>query len=144
MSNATIEKSLILNASPETVWAYLTDKDKLGAWFYAAKVDLEPGQDYVLVDNPEAGSTDRKCWGTVLEMTPCTHLKYTFTINPLNGSLTTVTWKLEPVRGGTKLSLVHEGIEAAAGEAAMGLLFGLDSGWDRHLANLRASLAPDN
>lgn len=138
MGNATIEKSLILNAPPETVWAFLTDKDKLGDWFYAAGADLEPGQDYVLVD--KAGGTDRKCWGTVLEMTPFTHLKYTFTINPLNGSLTTVTWTLEPVRGGTKLSLLHEGIEAAAGEAATGLLLGLDSGWDRHLASFRASL----
>ncbi|MCP5037388.1 MAG: SRPBCC domain-containing protein, partial [Rhodobacteraceae bacterium] len=45
------------------------------------------------------------------------------------------------ISGGTKLSLLHEGISAAAGEAAMGLLMALDAGWDKHLASLRSAVA---
>lgn len=140
MDNTTIEKTLLLNASPETVWAFLTDKDKLGTWFFAGEADLQPNQDFKLVATSDAGIVERKCWGTVLEMKPCTLLRYSFTIDMLNGSLTTVTWTLEKVEGGTRLSLVHEGIAAAAGEANMAVLFGLDSGWDRHLSKLRTLL----
>jgi len=54
--------------------------------------------------------------------------------------MTTVSWTLEQVYGGTKLTLTHEGIGEAAGESAMGLLMALDKGWDKHLESLRAAL----
>lgn len=44
MSTTTIQKSLFLKASRETVWAYLTEKDKLGEWFHPADRDLAEGQ----------------------------------------------------------------------------------------------------
>ena len=64
-------------------------------------------------------------------------LVYSFTIGPLNGAMTTVTWKLEEIQDGTRLTLQHEGISEAAGEAAIGLLMALDKGWDKHLGSLR-------
>ena len=69
-------------------------------------------------------------------MEPPSVLVYTFTIKPLNGVMTTVTWTLEEIYGGTKLTLEHEGLDAA-GSAALGLLAALDAGWDRHLGGLR-------
>ena len=54
--------------------------------------------------------------------------------------MTTVTWTLKEAHGGTMLTLQHEGI-GAAGEAALGLLMALDSGWDCHLLELRGSLS---
>lgn len=140
MSNTTIEKSIFLKAAPEVVWSYLTQKDRLAEWFHEATADLEPNQAYELFSRSDNGETQKLCWGTVLEMEPHSHLKYTFTVKPLNGALTTVTWTLEEVHGGTRLSLLHEGIEAAAGEAAMGLLLALDRGWDEHLSKIRAAL----
>lgn len=139
MSNTTIEKSIYLKASPEVVWSYLTDKDRLAEWFHEAAADLEPNRDYQLISRSDNGVTEKVCWGTVLAMEPHTHLKYTFTVKPLNGALTTVTWRLEQVHGGTRLSLLHEGIEAAAGEAAMSLLLALDRGWDDHLSRMRSA-----
>jgi uncharacterized protein YndB with AHSA1/START domain len=141
MSNSTINKSAFFAASRETVWSYLTDKDKLATWFFQGEADLAEGENYSLVEIAEDGSVEKKCWGTVQKMDPPSTLVYTFTFAPLGGSLTTVTWTLEEAHGGTRLSLSHEGIDAAAGEAAMGMLMALDAGWDKHIAGLRAAMA---
>lgn len=139
MSNDTLNKSIFLPASRETVWSFLTEKDKLKLWFHPAETDLADKQDYALIATDEDGTVNKICWGTVLEMDAPSHLKCSFTIKPLSGALTTVTWKLETLDGGTKLSLTHEGISKAAGDAAMGLILALDKGWDEHLGRLRTA-----
>jgi len=137
MPDTTIVKTIFLKADAETVWEFLTDKDKLGQWFHPADADLSAGSDYVLKGKADDGSTVRKCWGSVLEAKRRETLVYTFTIEPLGGALTTVTWLLQEVQGGTRLMLQHEGIEAAAGDMALPLLMALDAGWDAHLGRLR-------
>jgi len=140
MSATTISKTIFLAASPEAVWEYLTNKDKLGEWFHPAADNLVEGQPYALLG--DANDSDSKmCWGDVLSAKKPTTLVYTFTIKPLGGATTTVNWTLEEAAGGTRLTLVHEGIGEAAGEAALGLLMALDDGWDKHFGKLRASLA---
>ena len=141
MNNPTINKSIFLSASPETVWAFLTDKDKLAIWFFSAEADLKDQQDYALIETADDGSVTKKCWGKVLEMKAPSHLKYTFTIAPMNGAMTTVTWTLEEVQGGTKLSMIHEGLGAPAGDPELNILTALDGGWDKHLAHLRSGIA---
>lgn len=141
MDNTTLTKSIFLAAPREVVWAFLTEKDKLALWFHPAEDDLMLGQDYALVNTGDDGTVSKMCWGEVLEMDAPAHLKYSFTIKPLGGAMTTVIWTLEAVNGGTKLSLEHAGISAAAGEAAMGLLMALDAGWDKHLGSLRTANA---
>jgi len=141
MTDDSITKSIFLNASCQTVWAFLTEKEKLGQWFYQAEADLTAGEPFALIQKDDDGSTTKMCWGEVLEAVEYSKLVYTFTIKPLGGEMTTVTWSLEAVHDGTKLSLNHQGISQAAGDAAMGLLMALDAGWDRHLANLRSALA---
>ncbi len=141
MSNDTIIKTIVLNAPPETVWEYLVDKDKLGEWFHPAKETLAAGQAYALIDDAKAAEPSDMCWGEVTEMNAPSRLQYTFTVKPLGGAMTTVTWQLESVHGGTKLTMTHEGIGAAAGDAAFGLLSALDKGWDQHFAKLRSMVA---
>jgi len=140
MSATTINKSIFLAVSKETVWEYLTDKDKLGEWFHPAAANLEEGKPYTLlgdVSDPES----KMCWGEVLSAKKATQLSYTLTVKPLGGEMTTVHWALEDAAGGTKLTLVHEGIGEAAGDAALGLLMALDDGWDKHVAKLRGLVA---
>ena len=141
MANSTINKTVFFNATRETVWSFLTEKDKIGQWFHPPRADLAVGEAFELVSTKEDGEEEIMCSGSVLEMSPPERLVWTFTIKPLNCSLTTVTWTLEQVLSGTRLTLEHEGIEAAAGEAAMGLLIALDAGWDKHFAQLREAVA---
>ena len=75
--------------------------------------------------------------GSVMEAKRPEKLVYTFTIEPFSGAMTTVTWLLQEVHGGTRLVLEHEGIGAAAGNMALPLLMALDAGWDAHLGQLR-------
>lgn len=139
MSNETINKSIFLPASREVVWSFLTKKDKLKIWFHPAEADLAEKEGYALISIDKDGTVDKLCWGTVLEMDPPSRMKWSFTVKPLNGALTTVVWELEALNGGTKLSLTHEGIGEAAGEAAMGMLLALDKGWEEHMARLRTA-----
>ncbi len=136
MSTTTINKTIFLNASRETVWAYLTEKDKLGEWFHPAVDDLVEGKPYALLS--DASDPESKlCWGEVLNANKPSSLSYTFTVKPLGGAMTTVHWTLEEAAGGTRVSLSHEGVGEAAGEAALGLLSALDKGWDEHFSKLR-------
>jgi len=135
MTATTITKTIFLNAPREVVWSFLTQKDKLARWFHPAEEDLQEGRDYTLLDQKNGMS--RICWGNVLEMRPFASLVYTFTVQPLNGAMTTVRWTLEDAAGRTRLTLRHEGIEQAAGEAAFMMLSALDTGWDVHFGRLR-------
>lgn len=137
MTGTTIVKTLFFSAPRETVWAFLTEKDKLAKWFHPANADLVQGENYALLDRD---SGEKLCWGSVLEMRPVSRLVWSFTVKPLNGAMTKVTWELEETAGGTRLSLNHEGVEAAAGEAAMSLLTALDRGWDEHFGKLRDTI----
>lgn len=135
MNATTITKTIFLDAPREVVWDFLTKKDKLARWFHPAEQDLKVGADYTLLD--QRGDMSRICWGTVLEMRPFESLVYTFTVKPLSGAMTTVRWRLQEAAGGTQLTLSHEGIEQAAGEAAFAMLSALDNGWDEHFGRLR-------
>ena len=141
MSTTTITKSIFLDAPRETVWQFLTEKDKLALWFHPSDADLAQGKSYALLST--ADDNDSKiCWGEVLTMIKPSSLIYTFTIKPLGGAMTTVKWTLEDAAGGTRVTLKHEGISEAAKDAALGLLMALDKGWDEHFAKLRAAMQP--
>lgn len=135
MTATTITKTVFLDAPRHVVWDFLTKREKLARWFHPAEEDLVEGADFSLLD--QRSEMSRICWGTVLEMRPHESLVYTFTVKSLNGAMTTVRWTLKEAAGGTQLTLVHEGIEQAAGEAAFMLLSALDSGWDEHFGRLR-------
>ncbi len=140
MSTTTITKSIFLNAPRETVWAYLTEKDKLGEWFHPAEADLVEGKPYALLGDAEDANS-KMCWGDVLSAKKPSFLSYTFTIKPLGDAMTTVNWTLEEAAGGTRVTLVHEGIGEAGGDAALGLLMALEEGWDKHFSKLRSKAA---
>lgn len=138
MSNATtISKTVFFNASRETVWSFLTDKDRLGEWYHPAENNLEAGKDYALYKLADDGAKVRQIRGRVIELDPPFKLVTTFVIAPFGDNETTVTWILEEAAGGTRLSLTHEGIAEATGPAAIQLLMALDRGWDEHLGDLR-------
>ncbi len=139
MSTSTLIKTIIIDASRETVWSFLTNKDKLAIWFHPADKDFVEGEDYALLRDPDGGAGDdnKICWGNVISMSPPDELVCTFTVHMLAAATTTLTWKLEDVFEGTKLTLKHEGIDEAAGDQAFGLLCSLDVGWDKHFAKLR-------
>ncbi|MEL6522920.1 MAG: metalloregulator ArsR/SmtB family transcription factor [Pseudomonadota bacterium] len=138
----TLTKSAFFPVPPDMVWSYLTDKDKLGTWYHPATADLTEGEPYELVNTNDAGETVRQVWGRVIRADKPRQLVCTFEIPYFDGDETTVTWTLEPLAGGTKLSLSHDGIATASGEAASRLLSAIDKGWDEHLSQFRDAILP--
>ena len=136
MSKTTITKTAFFATTPEILWSYLTEAEKLGEWYHPARQDLAADQDYELY-NKENG--EKWIWGSVLEWNPNNKLVYTFIIPPLEATSSTVIIDLEETHGGTKLTLTHEGI-GDLGDAALNLLMPLDEGWDEHIGRLRKSV----
>ncbi|WP_323762315.1 SRPBCC domain-containing protein [Maricaulis sp.] len=134
MTEARIEKSVFLKASPDRVWDYLTRPELLARWFHPADTELVTDAAYSLLSNSGDGS--RVCWGEVLEADPHNRLVYSFTHKWLDGHLTRVEWTLTAVAEGTLLKLVHDGFEGARVDV-FDSLCDHDAGWDEHFAKLR-------
>ncbi|WP_417485892.1 SRPBCC family protein [Maricaulis sp.] len=134
MTEARIEKSVFLKASPQRVWDHLTRPELLARWFHPADTELVDGAGFALLSNSGDGS--RVCWGEVLEAEPPTRLVYSFTHKWLDGHLTRVEWTLTAVAGGTLLKLVHDGFEGAKVDV-FDSLCDHDAGWDEHFGKLR-------
>ena len=135
MSEAVMIKTIYLKASPEKVWRHLTDKDLLARWFHETDRDLALNASFQYLSFHYDKEDRKLMWGEVLEFDPPTRLVQTFTHQWLKGVITTVTWELMPVEGGTQLSLRHEGI------TTFDELTGHDKGWDEHLLRLRMMLS---
>ena len=132
MTTVNLTKTAIFSVPPETVWQFLTQKDKLGSWFHPADADLAQGKDFALLDK----NNEPLCWGNVQKMQAPTLLVYTFTVKPMQGAMTTVHWQLDAVDSGTRLVLTHEGLDTS-NPGALGLIQALDAGWDEHFSVLR-------
>lgn len=135
MTDTTIRKAIYLQASREVVWEYLTQPEKLAIWFHAPKEPLVEGAEFALCG---AESGNKVCWGTVRVARPPEYLEYSFTIKPMGGAESTVRWTLDAVAGGTRLSLEHEGLPQGA--EGFDLTLALDTGWDEHIARMRADI----
>ncbi|MBT8474103.1 MAG: SRPBCC domain-containing protein [Alphaproteobacteria bacterium] len=135
MTANTIRKTIFLKADKKRVWAYLTDPEKLAIWFHPPKVQLKAGEKLEMFG---AESGDLLIWGEVLRADPYDALDYTFTVKPMNDAVSTVKWRLDAVAGGTRLSLVHEGLPET--EEAFNVAMALDKGWDDHMGRMRADI----
>ncbi|MEP3329468.1 SRPBCC domain-containing protein [Sedimentitalea sp.] len=135
MTDTMIRKSIYLNASPEQVWNYLTDPDKLALWFHKPTAPLEQGNELRMYG---AESGNLLIWGTVKTARRPSYIEYTFVIGPMGDAVSLVKWTLDPVAGGTRLSLEHSGLPQGA--EGFGLTLNLDEGWDEHMSRMRALL----
>ena len=132
MTQTVLRKSIYIKASQETVWDWLTQPEKLGQWFHKPKTVLKEGAPLEMFG---AQSGDKLIWGDVRVAREPDYLEYTFTIKPMGDLVSVVKWTLETVPGGTRLSLVHEGLAGSAD--AFDLTLSLDKGWEEHMARLR-------
>ncbi len=135
MTQAVLQKSIYLRATPETVWDYLTQPERLAEWFHKPEQPLAAGQKLEMFGTT---SGDLLIWGEVREARKPEYLEYTFTIKPMGDAFSVVKWTLEPVAGGTRLGLMHEGLPQGA--EAFGLILALDDGWDGHFGQMRTAL----
>ena len=96
----TISVDQFIAAPPAAVWRALTDPDLHAKWWAPGDIAAEVGHEFHL-EMPGFGSIPCK----VLESEPPERFVYTF-----NGDWT-LTWRLVPEGGGTRLLLDHSGFD---------------------------------
>ncbi len=138
-ADTTIRKTVFLAADKPKVWDFLTRADKLGRWFHPTDEDLAEGQPYTLRN---ALDGDRMCWGEVQVMHPHDYMRWSFTVGPMEGRMSTVEWQLDEAPGGTRLTLTHSGLPV--GGEGYGLVLALDKGWHGFTGNLHDLAAAED
>jgi uncharacterized protein YndB with AHSA1/START domain len=133
LGSATLQRELLIDASPETVWEFLVDPRKMVRWMgIEASLDPRPGGAYRCEVIP--GHT---AVGEVVAVEPQRRLVLTWGWEPdadgntsVAAGTSTVEIVLEPHAGGTHLTLTHRDLpdaEVATRHAG---------GWDHYLARL--------
>ncbi len=135
MTEPVLIKTIYLKATPEKVWRHLTDKELLARWFHETNRDLGDKVSFQYLSFHHDKDDRKLMWGDVLTFDPPSKLVHTFTHQWLEGVITTVTWDLLAVDGGTQLTMTHTGI------IKFGELTGHDKGWDEHFLRLRMMLS---
>ena len=126
---AELVREIMIDATPETIWPFLTDPAKHVEWAgTVADIDARPGGSYRVLMAGQFQSA-----GEYLEVVP--HEKVVFTFgweqegNPITPGSTTVEISLHPEGAKTRVRLVHRGLpdDALADHGA---------GWTHYLERL--------
>ena len=126
---AELVREIMIDATPETIWPFLTEADKHVQWEGTeAELDPRPGGIYrVLVAGQYQGA------GEFVEVVPTERLVFTFGWdqegNPIPPGSTTVEITLRAEGSKTRLRLVHSGLPDEAVEPHV-------QGWTHYLDRL--------
>jgi uncharacterized protein YndB with AHSA1/START domain len=128
------ERTLAIDASPETVWEFFVDSDKLMRWKgIKAEVDSRPGGTYYCEVIP--GHTAR---GEFVELDAPNRLVFTWGWEGQEGvppGSSTIEVELTPEGSGTSLRFVHKDLPSAEAVASHA------HGWDHYLPRLEIAAA---
>ena len=124
-----VTRELVIDASPETVWEFLTDPEKIKRWKgVLVSFDATPGAAYRIEVIPSHTAA-----GEIVELDPPRRLVYTWgweSGGPVPPGSTTVEYELVPEGSGTRLLFTHRDLpnqEAADSHT---------TGWDHYLGRL--------
>jgi uncharacterized protein YndB with AHSA1/START domain len=137
----TVQVVRTLKAPIDTVWRYLTDPELRGTWFAAGPVEPRAGGRLTLTFRHSqltpAPAPERfaKFEGMVAESEvtrwdPPHAFGFTF-----GGDGAEALFELEPVEGGTRLTLTHSNLQSRAG------MINVSGGWHAHITLLEDILA---
>ena len=106
---AQLVREIMIEATPETIWPFLTEPDALVQWHGSvAEIDPRPGGIYRVFVAGQFQSA-----GEYVEVVPMEKVVFTFGWEEdadLPPGASTVTVTLTPVDGGTEVRLVHDGL----------------------------------
>lgn len=111
-----LERSVVIQAAPETVFLFFTDSARWANWWGAgSSIDAQPGG-LMAIRYPNGTEAQ----GEVLEVSAPHRIVFTYGYasgKPIGPGATRVTIRLEPAGSGTRVLLVHEFADAAVRDA---------------------------
>ncbi len=140
MENDRIKREIVVAASPERVWAALTEPNQMVGWLGShVEIDLRPGGEAVFVwegYDPSRGRIE------VVEPPRCFAFRWQATGSdpslPVEATPNTlVEFTLEPISEGTRLTLVESGFADLPPDARRDN----EEGWDEELHHFLAYLS---
>ena len=130
----TLERTISIAASPETVWEFFVDPEKLTRW-KGMKADLDPTPGGVYRCEVIPGHTAR---GEFVELDPPHRLVFTWgweNESAVPPGTSTIEVELTPEGNGTSLHFVHRDLPNAEAAQSHG------HGWDHYLPRLETAAA---
>lgn len=128
MSN-DIVRQVVYPHPLELVWRALTEPEAIADWLMENDFQPVEGHRFTLRMDPKPGF-DGIVHCQVLEVEPPRRLRYSWTGGWV-GRPTEVSWELEPVADGTRVTLRHSGFTGLGGVAIKPIL---GPGWSRVLS----------
>ncbi|HEV3353781.1 MAG TPA: SRPBCC family protein [Acidimicrobiales bacterium] len=134
---AELVREIMIDATPETIWPFLTDPARHVEWLgTVAEIDPRPGGVYRVLVQGENQSV-----GEYLEVVPNEKVAFTFGWakegNPIKPGSTTVEITLHPEGDKTLVRLVHRGLPDDA-------VSDHTRGWDHYLGRLGVAATGGN
>ena len=133
-----VERTISIAASPETVWEFFVDPEKLTRW-KGLDADLDARRGGIYRCEVIPGHTAR---GEYVELDPPRRLVFTWgwersgdEENPVPPGSSTIEVELTPEGGGTRLHFVHRDLPSAAQAESHA------HGWDHYLPRLEVAAA---
>ena len=126
---AELVREIMIDATPETIWPFLTEPDKHVEWNgTVADIDPRPGGVYRVLIGGQFQSA-----GEYVEVVPNEKVVFTFgweqTSHPIPPGSTTIEITLHPEGDKTRVRLVHRGLPDDA-------VTDHGKGWEHYLARL--------
>jgi uncharacterized protein YndB with AHSA1/START domain len=143
----SVEREILIEASPEVVWRVITEPEQIGRWFSDdAEVEPRAGADGTLMWRPGGRGGDKELDLIVpirvVEAEPFRRFSFRWNHpqgaapDEINSAL--VEFTLVEEAGGTRLSVLESGIQAVThdAEGRARYLEDHEHGWERHLGEM--------
>lgn len=130
----TIQREIVVRATPEEVWRALTDPELLAEWMYPNDFEPRVGHRFTFTvpANPRA-DFDGIVHCEVLRCDPPERLAYSWSGGAVVG--THVSYELAPEGSGTRIRFEHAGFDLSQSWGQQALA-GAEFGWKQMLARL--------
>jgi uncharacterized protein YndB with AHSA1/START domain len=134
---AELDREILIDATPDTIWPFLTEPDKLVQWHgTVAELDPRPGGVYRVLVMGRFQTA-----GEYVEVVPKQKVVFTFgweqAGNPVQPGSTTIEITLHPEGDKTRVRLVHRGLPD-------GVVSDHSQGWDHYLGRLAIAATGGN
>jgi uncharacterized protein YndB with AHSA1/START domain len=152
VSADNVEREILIEASPEVVWAVITEPTQISRWFSdEADIEGRTGADGTLTWKPGGRGRDRESDMVVpirvVDAEPLRYFSFRWNhpdgVPPDESNSALVEFRLFEEPGGTRLRVLESGIHAVTDDDHGSARYRgeHEQGWERHLGEMRDYVA---